>query len=168
MGRESSISLNIHTEYATTWGAARPTGTRHAGRDGLKLSVDAAMNADPKRARVSAAAMPTWRFSCAAWLCPSSCKKERAKMVIPCEPQIRCMRASDTTYVAEEVEAFLSRENKSGSGLCSPSLLFFLQSCTPCVLSSISALAPFLGGSSTKRCGFSGSAVQPGLQFSLE
>ena len=27
-----------------------------------------------------------------------------AKMVIPCEPQIRCMRASDTTYVAEEVE----------------------------------------------------------------
>ena len=71
-------------------------------------------------------------------------------MVIPCEPQIRCMRASDTTYVAEEVEAFLSRENKSGSGLCSPRLLSFLQSCTLCVLSSISALAPFSGGSSNE------------------
>ena len=33
----------------------------------------------------------------------------------------------------EEVEAFLSRENKSGSGLCSLRLLFFLQSCTLCV-----------------------------------
>ena len=86
----------------------------------------------------------------------------------PCEPQIRCMRASDTTYVAEEVEAFLSRENKSGSGLCSPRLLFFLQSCTPCVFLSISALAPFSGGSSTNRSDFSGSAVQHGLQFSLE
>ena len=30
---------------------------------------------------------------------------------IPCEPQIRCVRASDTTYVAEEVEVLL-RENK--------------------------------------------------------
>ena len=90
-----------------------------------------------------------------------------AKMVIPCEPQIRCMRASDTTYVAEEVEAFLSRENKSGSGLCSLRLLFFLQSCTLCVFLSISALAPFSGGSSTNRCDFSGSAVQHGLQFSV-
>ena len=89
-------------------------------------------------------------------------------MVIPCEPQIRCMRASDTTYVAEEVEAFLSRENKSGSGLCSLRLLFFLQSCTLCVFLSISALAPFSGGSSTNRSDFSGSAVQHGLQFSLE
>ena len=32
------------------------------------------------------------------------------------------MRASDTTYVAEEVEAYV-RENKSGSGLRSPRLL---------------------------------------------
>ena len=39
-------------------GAARPTGARHAGSDGLKLSVDAAM----KRARFSAAALPTWHF----------------------------------------------------------------------------------------------------------
>ena len=78
------------------------------------------------------------------------------------------MRASDTTYVAEEVEAFLSRENKSGSGLCSPRLLFFLQSCTLCVFLSISALAPFSGGSSTNRSDFSGSAVQHGLQFSLD
>ena len=43
-------------------GAARPTGARHAGSDGLKLSVDAAMNADSKRARFSAAALPTWHF----------------------------------------------------------------------------------------------------------
>ena len=75
-------------------------------------------------------------------------------MVIPCEPQIRCMRASGTTYVAEEVEAFLSRENKSGSGLCSPRLLFFLQPCTLCVFLSISALAPFLGESSNESARF--------------
>merc|ERR1719183_1023170 len=61
-------------ETATGWGrrdagAERPTGARHAGRNGLKLSVDAAINADFKRARFSAAAMPTWHFSCAAWLC---------------------------------------------------------------------------------------------------
>jgi hypothetical protein len=31
-------------------GAAHPIGARHAGRDGLKLSVDAAMNADQARA----------------------------------------------------------------------------------------------------------------------
>ena len=45
-------------------------------------------------------------------------------MVIPCEPQIRCMRASDTTYVAEEVEAFLSRENKSGKRALQPASSF--------------------------------------------
>ena len=50
------------------------------------------------------------------------------------------MRASDTTYVAEEVEAFLSRENKSGSGLCSLRLLSSfnhvrLASCRPLVRS---------------------------------
>ena len=89
-------------------------------------------------------------------------------MVIPCEPQIRCMRASDTTYVAEEVEAFLSRENKSGSGLCSPRLLSSfnhvrLASCRPLVRSR-----PSQAGAATNWCGFSGSAVQPGLQFSLE
>ena len=43
-------------------GAARPTGACHAGSDGLKLLVDAAMNADSKGARFSAAALPTWHF----------------------------------------------------------------------------------------------------------
>jgi hypothetical protein len=55
-------------------GAARPTGVDGAGPDRLKLSVDAAMNADSTGARFSAAAVPTWPFSCAAWL---SCRLQQ-------------------------------------------------------------------------------------------
>ena len=43
-------------------GAARPTGPRHAGSDGLRRLVDAAMHADTIRACCSAATLPSWHF----------------------------------------------------------------------------------------------------------
>lgn len=92
-----------------------------------------------------------------------------AKMVIPCEPQIRCMRTSDTTYVAEGGSLFLSRENKSGSGLCSPRLLSsFNHVRHPASHRPLVRSRPSQSGAATNRRDFSGSAVQPGLQFSLD
>ena len=92
-----------------------------------------------------------------------------AKMVIPCEPQIRCMRPSDTTYVAEEVEPIfydekINRAAGFAARVFSSSFNHVrLASCRPLVRSR-----PSQAGAATNWCGFSGSAVQPGLQFSLE
>ena len=85
--------------YRRDAGAARPTGARHAGRDGLKLSEDAAMNADSKGGRFSAAAVPTWHFSCAAWLCPASCNKERMVGMVPAKQWVPWAQLSMLQHV---------------------------------------------------------------------
>ena len=95
-------------------GAERPTGARHAGRNGLKLSVDAAMNADFKRARFSAAAMPTWHFSCAAWLCPASCNKERTAHVEPVRQWVPWAQLSMSQHV--RIGTGLGRGRRGGRG----------------------------------------------------
>ena len=43
-------------------------------------------------------------------------------MVTPYEPQIQCMRASDTTYVAEEVEFYDEKINRTAG--VSPRVFF--------------------------------------------
>ena len=79
--KRPSAKLKHGQECVASWymdgraaGAARPTGVDGAGPDRLKLSVDAAMNADSTGARFSAAVVPTWPFSCAAWL---SCRLQQ-------------------------------------------------------------------------------------------
>ena len=41
------------------------------------------MTADSKRARFSAAAVPTWHFSCLAWLCLAGCNKDWMVRMVP-------------------------------------------------------------------------------------
>ena len=74
-----------------------------------------------------------------------------AKMVIPCEPQIRYMLCEPQTQLMwlRRWKLMYEKINRA-AGFAARVFLFFLQSCTPCVLSSISALAPFSGGSSNE------------------
>ena len=112
--RNFELNSQINGTRRRDAGAERPTGARHAGHDGLKLSVDAAMNADSKRARFSAAAMPTWHFSCAAWLCPASCNKERTAHVEPVRQWVPWAQLSMSQHV--RIGTGLGRGRRGGRG----------------------------------------------------